>query len=80
APDTPGGPFLFAGILQNQGGVETPIVGDTAIYVGWSPWNYDNNPTDGDIDVIEVLTAISDYFGGQITILDVLQVISLYFI
>ncbi|MFC1938079.1 hypothetical protein ACFLWH_00230 [Chloroflexota bacterium] len=45
----------------------------------WSPWNYDNNPTNGAIDILEVLTAISDYFGGQITILQLLQVISLYF-
>ena len=79
APGTPGGPFVFAGILHDQGGSEHSIGGDTAISVGWSPWGYDNNPTDGTINVVEVLTAISDYFGGQITILQVLQVISLYF-
>ncbi|MFC1938256.1 SBBP repeat-containing protein [Chloroflexota bacterium] len=45
----------------------------------WSPWYYDMN-VNGHIEIMEVLIAISDYFDLQITILEALQVISLYFL
>ncbi|MFC1980219.1 beta strand repeat-containing protein [Chloroflexota bacterium] len=76
---TTDGPYFFSGLLDGEVADVDPIGGDSAIYVSWSPWIYDNNPADDTIDIIEVLTAIADYFGGQITILQVLQVISLYF-
>ncbi|MFC1981157.1 hypothetical protein ACFLVN_02810 [Chloroflexota bacterium] len=81
-PDTPGGSFVFAGILQDQNRNVYTIEGDIAISIGLTPWTpgvYDSNPPDGTIDILEVLTAISDYFGRQITIAQALQVIGLYF-
>ena len=49
------------------------------ITVDWDPWAYDNNPTDGVIDIFEVLAAIVDYFDEVIDISEVLDVIVLYF-
>jgi len=50
----------------------------TVVVSEWDPWTYDADEDDA-MEIKEVLTAITDYFAGEITLTKVLQVIRLYF-
>ncbi|MFC1981111.1 S8 family serine peptidase [Chloroflexota bacterium] len=77
ASDT-AGTYYFAGVLNGQAADVDPITGDTEVVGCWTPLVYDTDES-GVIEIIEVLSALTDYFGGQITIMQALQVIGLYF-
>ncbi len=44
----------------------------------WSPWSYDNNPSNGIISVQEFLAALADYLSDQISVAQLLEVLTLY--
>ncbi|MFC1981248.1 GEVED domain-containing protein [Chloroflexota bacterium] len=75
--------FSTAGVASYDGQADDGEVEDYAVAIlespAWEPWDYDTDEN-GIIEIIEVLSAIYDYFLGEITILEVLQVIGLYFI
>jgi len=45
----------------------------------WDPWDYDTNPHDGIIQKMEAIHAIQDYFDGDISKAQAIEVIMLYF-
>ncbi|MFC1938077.1 hypothetical protein ACFLVS_03290 [Chloroflexota bacterium] len=73
-----GNPVYYDGILIDQYLNQYAIGGDTETHYFDCAWDGDING-DGTFDIDDVLIAISDYFDGQITITDVLQLIALYF-
>ncbi|MFC1981423.1 SBBP repeat-containing protein [Chloroflexota bacterium] len=74
--------FSTDGVAGYDGQADDGEVEDYAVSIiessPWEPLDYDTDES-GAIEIMEVLTAISDYFSQQITILQVLQVIGLYF-
>ncbi len=81
APGSPVEGAAFSGVLRLGPEEEYAVGGDTIVDVGtggWDPWVYDTDPEDGYIEINELLHAISDYIGGNITISQLLNVISLY--
>jgi len=63
-------------VSYTEGGITETDTVSVAVSV-FDPWVYDDG--DGDMVITEVLTAISDYFAGEITIIQVLEVVTLYF-
>ena len=68
----------FSGILKDSDLNEYVIGGDTELTVGWDPWAYDEDGS-GAIEKDEAVAAVNDYFLGQITKAQVVEVIVLYF-
>ncbi|MFC1981725.1 hypothetical protein ACFLVN_05760, partial [Chloroflexota bacterium] len=70
--------LYYDGILIDQSLNQYAIGGETETNYFDCPWGYDTDQ-DSYVEIAEVLAAISDYFDGWITIIQVLQVIALYF-
>ena len=68
----------FSGILKDSDLNEYVIGGDTLITEGWDPWAYDEDGS-GAIEKDEAVAAVNDYFLGEITKAQVVEVIVLYF-
>jgi len=71
------GDYTFSGVVRDADMNEYPIGGDENVTV-CVPWYYD---ADGDcfISKAEALVAVADYFAGDITKAQALEVIALYF-
>jgi len=68
--------FQFDGVLIDEFGRQYPVGGDTATFC--CPWSYDTN-YDCIMSKSEALVAVADYFAGDITKAQALEVIALYF-
>jgi hypothetical protein len=55
-----------------------PLIEPWENYVGWDPWAYDENK-DGEIQKMEAIRAIQDYFDGEISKAQAIEVVMLYF-
>ena len=63
---------------DNHGASTTGPLWDFTTLGEWNPWVYDEN-SDSIIQKMEALQAVQDYFGGEITKMQVLEVLQLYF-
>ena len=53
--------------------------GPTVSGDGWDPWAYDDNPKDGIIQKMEAIHAVQDYFHRDISKMQAIEVVMLYF-
>lgn len=78
APSSPVTGAEFSGVFISSPGIEEPVGGDSVMDVVESgPWGYDEDGSSY-IEISELLHAINDYIGGDITIDQLLEVINLY--
>lgn len=65
-------------VTDDDGLTDTDTASVTVSEGGWDPWDYDEDEN-GIIEILELLTAAVDYFAEDITIMQLLEVVSLYF-